>query len=129
MEASYVLVDGEERWVLDELLAELSEQAYMCQREQGVDGEDDRRQGWLCSGWSPGAAEEQLGIVDWMGEPGEQNSKGDEEDFAEGVEQQLMVEGHGSMRSDQKWLSRLAQAVEDGDWGVLDVYSDGGLEV
>ena len=29
VEASYVLVEGEERWVLDELPAELSEQAYM----------------------------------------------------------------------------------------------------
>ena len=32
------------------------------------------------------------------------------------------------MRGDQKWQSRLAQAVEDGDWGVLDVYSDGGAD-
>ena len=26
-----------------------------------MDGEDDRRQEWLCSGWRPGAAGEQLG--------------------------------------------------------------------
>jgi hypothetical protein len=32
------------------------------------------------------------------------------------------------MRGDQKWQSRLAQAVEDGDWGVLDVYSDEGAD-
>ena len=69
VEASCALVEGGERWVLDELPAKLSGQAYMWQRGQGVDGEDDRRQGWLCSGWRPGAEEEQLGTVDWMGEP------------------------------------------------------------
>ena len=38
VEASRVMVEGEERWVLDELPAEISEQAYMWQWEQGVDG-------------------------------------------------------------------------------------------
>ena len=94
---------------MDELPAELSEQAYMWQREQVVDGEDDRRQGWLCSGWRPGAEEQQLGTVDLVGEPWEQ--KGAEEDFAEGVEQRLLGEGHSSMRGDQKWQSRLSQAT------------------
>ena len=84
----YILVDGAERWVLDELPAELSEQAYMWQREQGMDAEDDRKQEWLCSGWRPGAAEGQLGIVVWMGEPWGQ--QGDEEGFAKGLEQQLL---------------------------------------
>ena len=51
--------------------------------------------------------------------------KGAEEDFAEGVEQQLLGEGHSSMRGDQKWQSRLSKAREDGGWEVLDVYSDG----
>jgi hypothetical protein len=32
-----VLVEGEERWVLDELPAQLSEQAYMWQREHELD--------------------------------------------------------------------------------------------
>ena len=53
------------------------------------------------------------GNVDWMGEPWEQ--KGDAEDFVEGVEEQLLGEGHSSMRGDQKWQSRLAQVVEEGD--------------
>ena len=44
VEASCVMVEGEERWVLDELPAELSEQAYMWQWEQGTDGDDDQRQ-------------------------------------------------------------------------------------
>ena len=35
------------------------------------------------------------------------------------MEQQLLGGGHSSMRGDQKWQSRLAQAEEDGDWGVL----------
>ena len=59
VEASCVLVEGEERWVLDELPAELSEQAYMWQWEQGVDGEHDRRQEWLCfwvEAWCRGGA-------------------------------------------------------------------------
>ena len=97
----------------DELPAELSEQAYMWQREQGVGGGDDRRQEWLCSGRRPDADGEQQGTVDWMGQPWEQ--KGAEEDFVEGVEQQLLGEGHSSMRRGQKWQSRLAQAVEGGD--------------
>ena len=58
-------------------------------------------------GWRLGAAEERLGTVDWMGESWEQH--GDEEDFAEGVEQQLLGEGHNSMRGDQEWQSRLAR--------------------
>ena len=58
--ASFVLVDGEERWVLDELPAQLSEQAYMWQRENELDEDRDWEQEWQCSGWRPGAEEEQL---------------------------------------------------------------------
>ena len=68
VESSCVLVEGEERCVLDQLPAELSEQAYMWQWEQGVDGDSNWRQEWLCSKWKPGAGEEQLGTVDWVGE-------------------------------------------------------------
>ena len=50
-----------------------------------MDGDDTWRQEWLCSGWKPRAGEEQLGIVDWMGEPWEQ--KRAEEGFVEGAEQ------------------------------------------
>ena len=66
MKASCVMVDGAERWVLDayELSAELNEQAYMWQWEQGMDGDCVRRQEWSCFGWRPGAVEEQLGTVD-----------------------------------------------------------------
>ena len=58
VEASCVMVEDEERWVLDELPAELSKQAYMWQWEQGVDGDDNQRQEWQCSGWRPGTEEE-----------------------------------------------------------------------
>ena len=126
VEASCVMVEGEERWVLDELPAELSEQAYMWQWEQGVDGNEDQRQEWQCSGWRPGAEEEQVDTVDWTGNPWEQ--QGAEEDFAEGAEQQLLGEGHSSLRDDSKWQSKLAQARVDGAWGALDVYSDGGAD-
>ena len=98
MEASCVMVEGEERWVLDELPAELSEQAYIWQWEQGMDGDSDWRQVWLCSGWKPGAG--QLGTVDWVGSLWE--LKGAEEDFAEGAERQLLGEGHSSMRDDKR---------------------------
>ena len=47
---------------------------------------------------------------------------------AEGVEQQLPGEALSSMRGDQKWQNRLAQAEEEGIWVVLDVYSDGGAD-
>ena len=40
------------------------------------------------------------------------------------MEQQLLGGGLSSMSGDQKWQNRLAQAEEDGIWGVLDVYSD-----
>jgi hypothetical protein len=94
------MVEGEERWVLDELPAELSEQAYMWQWEQGVDGDDDQRQEWQCSGWRPGAEEVQVNTMDWTGSPWEQ--QGAEEDFAEGAEQQLLGEGHSSLRDGSK---------------------------
>ena len=51
---------GEERWVLDEVPAELSEQAYMWQMEEGLDGSSTGRIEWSCPGWKPGAEEEQL---------------------------------------------------------------------
>ena len=55
MEASCVLAEGEERWVLDQQPAELSGQAYMWQWEQGVDWRGTWGQEWMCSGWRPGA--------------------------------------------------------------------------
>ena len=99
-----------------------SEQACMWQWEQGDDGESNLRQEWLCSGRRPGAEAEQLGTVEWIGSPWQQ--EGAEEDLAEGVEQQLLGEGHNSTRDDKKWLSKLPQARMDDTWGVLDVYSD-----
>ena len=54
-----MLVGGEEKWVLDGLPAELSEQAYMWQWEHDVDGDNNRRQEWLSSGCEPGTGEEQ----------------------------------------------------------------------
>ena len=126
VEASCVLVDGEERWVLDELPAELSEQAYIWQWEHGLDGDINRGKEWQCSGWRPGATEAQLGTVDWTGCVWEQEAA--EEGFAEGAEQHLLGEGHSGLRDDLKWQSRLAQARVDDRWGVLDVYSDGGAD-
>ena len=126
VEASCALVEGEARWVLDELPAELSEQAYMWQRERALDGDGDWEQEWQCSGWKPGVEEEQLGTVDWVGDMWEQEAA--EEGFVEGAEQQLLGEGHASMRDDRRWQTRLEQAREGGVWGVLDVYSDGGAD-
>ena len=74
--------------MLDELPAELSEQAYMWQWEHGMDGDSNRRREWQCSGWKPGATEVQLGTVNWVGSMWEQEAT--EEDFAEGAEQQLL---------------------------------------
>ena len=51
-----------------------------------------------------------------------------EEGFAKGAEQQLLGEGHASMRDDRRWQTRLEQAREGRVWGVLDVYSDGGAD-
>ena len=82
-----MMIGGGERWVLDELPAELSEQAYMWQWEHGMDGDSNRRREWQCSGRKPGAAEAQLGTMNWVGSMWEQEA--DEEDFVEGAEQQL----------------------------------------
>ena len=82
VEARCVLVEGEESWVLDQLPAELSEQAYMWQWEQGVDGDNSWRPEWMCSGGKPGAGEEQPGTMDWVSESWEQKEA--EEGFAEG---------------------------------------------
>ena len=64
-------------------------------------GDSIWRQEWLCSGWKPGAGEERLGTVVWVGESWEQ--EGAEEGFVEGAEQQLLGEGYNSMRGDHKW--------------------------
>ena len=98
----------------------------MWQREHALDGDGDWEQEWQCAGWRPGAEEEQLGTVDWVGSMWEQEAA--EEDFVKGAEQQLLGEGHASMRDDQRWQTRLEQAREGGVWGVLDVYSDGGAD-
>ena len=58
----------------------------------------------------------------------ERIQQGAEEGFAVGAEQQLLGEGHSSMRDDRKWQGKLAQARVDDAWGVLDVYSDGGAD-
>ena len=64
--------------------------------------------------------------LDWVGSSWERPAA--EEDFAEGAEQQLLGEGHGSMRDDWRWQARLVQSDEKGVWGALDVYSDGGAD-
>ena len=58
------------------------------------------------------AEEKQTNTVDWTGSPWEQ--QGTEEDFAEGAEQQLLGEGHSSLRDDNKRQGKLAQARVDG---------------
>ena len=57
-----------------------SEQAYMWQCGQGVDGDSNWRQEWLCLGWKSGAGQGQLDTVDWAGSLC--GHKGTEEDFA-----------------------------------------------
>ena len=47
---------------------------------KAVDADDAWGQEWPYSDWRPGAGEEQLGTVDWMGDSWGQ--QGDEEDFA-----------------------------------------------
>ena len=88
-------MEGGLRWILDRLPAELSEQVYMQQREQGVENEGGWRQEWSCSGWVPGLDEDLVTEVGWQGERWEQ--KGAKEMMAGGVELQLLGEGRGSM--------------------------------
>ena len=104
--------------VLDELPAELNEQAYMCQREQGVDGEDDIKTTVDKSGCALVGDLVQLrsSWVLWTGWGSHGSGRVMRRTLLRGcMEQQLLGEGHSSMRDDQKWQSRFAQAEEDGD--------------
>ena len=121
-----MVIEGEERWLVDELPADLSEQLYMQQRDMGVEHKGGWQQEWGCSGWRPGLGEELEEQVCWEGELWEQ--PGEEEGFAPGAEEQLLGEGGDSLRNDSKWRQRLAQAERDGQWGLLDLYSDGGAD-
>ena len=91
-----------------------------------VENEDSWRQEWSCSGWVPGLDEDLVTEVGWQGERWEQ--KGAEEMMAGGVELQLLGEGRGSMCTDTKWKQKLVQARQEEQWGLLDVYSDGGAD-
>jgi hypothetical protein len=88
VEASCVAVEGGQRWLLDALPAELSEQVFMQLREQGqehtLDGQKERG----CSDWSPGVTEDQEGTVCWKG--GSWSQQAAEECFAPGAELQLL---------------------------------------
>jgi hypothetical protein len=44
------------------------------------------------------------------------DQQGAKEGFAVGAEQQLLGEGHNSMRDDRKWQNKLAQARVDDAW-------------
>ena len=101
LEASCVVVDGEERWMIDELPADLSEQIFMQQRDMGVEHKEEWEQECCCSDWRPGLEEEQEEQVCWAGEPWEQPSE--EEGFAPGAEEKLLGEGGSSMRGDARW--------------------------
>ena len=126
VEASCVMLEEGQRWLLDALPAELSEQVFMQLREQGQEHSLEGQQEWGCSHWKPGVPEEQDGTVCWKGESWSQQAA--EECFAPGAELQLLGEGHDNMCSDMKWKQKLAEAAESNNWGVLDVYSDGGAD-
>jgi ribonuclease HI len=126
VEASCVAVEGGQRWLLDALPAELSEQVFMQLREQGQEHTLDGQKEWGCSDWNPGVSEDQEGTVCWKG--GSWGQQAAEECFAPGAELQLLGEGHDNMCNDVKWQQRLAEAGECNNWGVLDVYSDGGAD-
>ena len=53
----------------------------------------------------------------WKGES--RSQQGAEECFAPGAELQLLGGGHDSMRSDEKWRQKLAEATEGNSWGVM----------
>jgi hypothetical protein len=109
MEASCVMTDGGQRWLLDALPAKLSEQVFMQLREEGPEQSQEGQQEWGCSSWEPGVPEEQDGTVCWKGESWSQ--QGAEECFAPGTELQLLGEGHVNMCSDRKWKQKLAEAA------------------
>jgi hypothetical protein len=121
-----VVLEEGQRWLLDALPAELSEQVFMQMREEGREHSQEGHQEWSCSSWKPGVPEEQEGTVCWKGESWSQ--QGAEECFVPGDELQLLGEGHDSMCSDAKWKQKLAGAAESNNLGVLDVYSDGGAD-
>ena len=93
VEASCVVLEEGQRWLLDALPAELSEQVFMQLREVGLEHSQGGQQEWSCSRWKPGALEEQEQVVSWKGESWSQ--QGAEECFAPGAELQLLGEGLG----------------------------------
>ena len=65
VEASCVILEEGQRWLLDALPAELNEQVFMQLREQGQEHSPEGHQEWGCSDWIPGVPEEQDGTVCW----------------------------------------------------------------
>ena len=111
VEASCVVIEGEERWMIDELPTDLSELVFMQQRGLGIEHEPGWKKEWSCSGWRPGVGGEQKDITSWGGSMWEQADA--EEGFAPGVEEQLLGEGGDNMRSDTRWWQKLAQAEKE----------------
>ena len=88
VEASCVVLEEDQRWLLDALPAELSEQVFMQLREEGLEHSQGGQQEWRCSNWKLGVPEEQEGTVCWKGESWSHQSA--EECFASGAELQLL---------------------------------------
>ena len=110
VEIRCVILEEGQRWLLDALPAELSEQAFMQLREQGQEHLLDGQQEWGCSHWRPGVPDGQDGIVCWKGESWSQQAA--KECFAPGADLQRLGEGHDNMCSDVKWKQKLAEVAE-----------------
>ena len=63
VEASCLVLEEGQRWLLDALPAELSEQVFMQMREGGLEHSQEGQQEWSCSNWKPGVPEEHKGTV------------------------------------------------------------------
>ena len=61
VESSCVVLQEGQRWRLDALPAELSEQVFMQLREEGLEHSQGGQQEWNCSRWKPVALEKQEG--------------------------------------------------------------------
>ena len=88
MEANSVVLEEGQRWLLDTLPTELSEQVFMPMREEGLGHSQEGQQEWGCFSWRPGVLDEQEGLGCWKGENWSQ--QGAEECFAPGAELQLL---------------------------------------
>ena len=84
-----MMLEKGQRWLLDALPAELSEQVFMQLREEGLEHSQEGQQEWGCSRWELARLEEQVGTMSWKGgcwgQQGAEETEGGQDAVLSGV--------------------------------------------